>query len=269
MMEGVVLLVDVGNSFLKVAPAREGRIGAVRRLRVTSSEKEVAAMLAGLMVEGGAVPGSHATLVGVSVVPGWSDGLARVAASLGLAFLAADAGTIPLPSALSGPDRTGADRLLAAWAARELHGAPVVVVDVGTATTVDGVDGAGTFRGGAILPGPGLAARSLAAGTAALPEIMPALPSRALGLDTRSAVESGVVIGQLGAIRELASRIRFELDAPAAPVVVGGGITEAPWAPEAFLEPSGPGLPAIANALEPDLLLRGLALLASQPVALR
>jgi type III pantothenate kinase len=263
MIEGVVLLVDVGNSFLKVAQAHLQDVGPVRRLSVSSGEAALVDELSGLMAGRADGATGAAMIAAVSVVPRWTDALPRIVAHLGATLLVADATSIPLPTSLAPGARTGPDRLMAAWAARELRGAPVIVADVGTATTVDGVDAAGTYRGGAILAGPELAARSLAGGTAALPAIEPVLPERALGRDTRTALESGLVIGHLGAIRELAARIRLELAAPEAPLIVTGGVSGAGWARRAFLEPAGPGLPPVASALDPHLVLRGLAMLAA------
>ena len=94
----------------------------------------------------------------VSVVDRWTARLERAAEALGLPLTVATADRIPLLTALPRPDLTGPDRLLAAWTASVLHGQPVIVVDLGTATTVDAVDADGFFLGGAILPGLGLAA---------------------------------------------------------------------------------------------------------------
>jgi type III pantothenate kinase len=138
-------------------------------------------------------------------------------------------------------------------------------VDLGTATTVDAVDADGFFLGGAILPGLALAADALAEGTARLPRIELDLPADAVGTDTRSAIQSGVVIGHLGAVRELVARMRGRLGGSrTAPVVVTGGLAAAPWARKAWLEPAGAQLPAIADALDPELVLKGLGLLAGR-----
>ena len=175
---------------------------------------------------------------------------------------------IPISTALVRPDQTGPDRLLAAWAASQLHGSPVIVVDLGTATTVDAIDEDGFFLGGDILPGLALAADSLAEGTARLPRIDLALPEEAIGSETRTAIASGVVIGHIGAVRELAMRMhaRIGSSSTGAPtkVIITGGHTSAPWARAAWRTEAGPGLPAIADTLDPDLVLRGLGLLAER-----
>ena len=139
------------------------------------------------------------------------------------------------------------DRLLAAWTARELFGAPVIVVDIGTATTIDVVDDEGAFAGGAIMPGPELAIRSLARDTALLPRVAARVPDRAIGRDTVEAIQSGVVLGHLAAIQDLVSRMTDELggDTPPTVVLTGGGAAD--------LGPIGG-----VDLVEPDLLLLGL-----------
>ena len=97
------------------------------------------------------------------------------------------------------------DRLFAARAALELGDEACLVVDAGTALTVDvarpATAGAarGAFLGGAIAPGPTLLAAALARGAAQLPEIDPQPGAAALGLDTRAAIESGIAVGFAGA----------------------------------------------------------------------
>ena len=93
-------------------------------------------------------------------------------------------------------------------------GRPAIIVDSGTATTVDAVDADGVFLGGAILPGFGLLARSLQRYTALLPlitlEELGTGPPPAVGRDTTAAIKSGLFFGQLGAVRELV-RPRWEM----------------------------------------------------------
>jgi type III pantothenate kinase len=109
------------------------------------------------------------------------------------------------------PERVGADRLAAARAARELGpaGQGAIVVDVGTAVTVDRLSGDGTFCGGAILPGPATAAAALAQCAEALPALELTrwvdLPAP-VGRSTEQAILSGLQWGCVGAIRELVTQ---------------------------------------------------------------
>jgi type III pantothenate kinase len=133
----------------------------------------------------------------------------------------------------------------------------VIVVDCGTAATVDLIAADGRFLGGAILPGPTLMARALAQGTSKLPEVRalehadpPAMP----GGNTREAIAAGIGWGMRGAIAELVARSRLALG-PSTPVLLTGG-----W--------SGAILPALPGAIEmPDLVLVGIALAAERALA--
>jgi type III pantothenate kinase len=125
-------------------------------------------------------------------------------------LLAAD--DLPLQVDLPRPDMVGVDRLLDAVAANRLRtpDRPAVVVDVGTAITIDAVSADGVFQGGAILPGVAMAARALHEWTDLLPlsdlsELSE--PPPAVGTDTRQAMRSGLFWGPVGAIRELVGRL--------------------------------------------------------------
>ena len=260
---GVILAVDIGNSAAKAAAVEGATVHESGRLDTSAADAED--LLDGLRVLA-AVPDDPPTaIVTVSVVDRWTERLDWAAGEMGLPLTVVAASHIPISTALLRPDKAGPDRLLAAWAAASILGTPVIVVDLGTATTVDAVDADGFFLGGAILPGLGLAADSLAEGTARLPRIDVELPAAAIGDDTTSAIASGVVIGHIGAVRELAGRMHAQMDrgGEAAPtkVVITGGFSEARWATDAWLTPSG-DLPAIADRLDHELVVRGLGLLA-------
>jgi type III pantothenate kinase len=259
----MIVAVDVGNSAIKVALVDGAVPGEVSQLDTeTASEADLMAVLRRALAGS---PTGRRALVAVSVVDRWNDRLARAAEALGLDLTVVAASGVPIRTALVRPDQVGPDRLLGAWAAHRLHGAPLIVVGMGTATTVDALDADGFFLGGAIMPGPALAAGALAQGTARLPLVDLDLPPEAIGTDTLSALRSGLVIGHVGAVRELVARMRLELGAQA-PVVVTGGHARARWARAALLESVGPELPAVAQHLDPDLVLKGLGLLAGHRV---
>lgn len=166
------------------------------------------------------------------------------------------AGDLPLEVRLQRPDMVGIDRLLDAVAANHLRTRhrPAVVVDVGTAVTVDLISADGAFLGGAILPGIQMSARAMHEFTDLLPLIgMDALrsPPPALGTDTAEAMRSGLFWGAVGAVNEL----------------VGCLAEYAGAAPEVFL--SGGAGPAVAELLGeqaqhvPHLTLGGIALTAA------
>jgi len=121
------------------------------------------------------------------------------------------------------PRAAGADRLAAAAAAVGRFGAPVIVVDFGTAVTVDAVSRRREFLGGAIAPGSSLMADALARGTAKLPRVVPARPRAAIGRGTRECIRSGTVAGCAALVDGLVERMRREVGRSAPVVATGGG----------------------------------------------
>ena len=92
---------------------------------------------------------------------------------------------IPIPNLYRNKIETGIDRLLASYAAREKYGAPLIVIDFGTATTLNVVDRLGRFAGGMILPGFGVFGEYLHKKTAKLPKLEFEKPKELIGKDTR------------------------------------------------------------------------------------
>ncbi|MEX1096355.1 MAG: type III pantothenate kinase [Planctomycetales bacterium] len=161
---------------------------------------------------------------------------------------------VPLQVDLPEPGKIGIDRLLNAVAANAIRppDRPAIIVDTGTATTVDVLSTEGKFQGGAILPGFQLSARALHRYTALLPLIgideLAHEPHPPLGQNTRAALRSGLFWGQLGAVKELIARLSVGEKEPALFLTGGGGPLLAPHLPHA--------------RHEPHLGLRGLALTA-------
>jgi type III pantothenate kinase len=166
---------------------------------------------------------------------------------------------VPLAIRVDAPERVGIDRLLAALAADRIRqpDRAAIVVDLGSAITVDLLDPSGAFCGGAILPGIAMSARALAEHTDALPRV--ALdhlehPPAPVGKSTIPAIEAGLYWGAVGAVRELIARMSNDLSSP----------------PEVFL--TGGASSHVANLLEakssysvrhlPHLVLSGIALVA-------
>lgn len=130
---------------------------------------------------------------------------------------------IPIETALSPNATPGQDRLLNAIAAFDHLKQACIVVDCGTAITVDFVDGEGVFQGGAILPGANMQLHALHQGTAALPHVHLAAPAPGpFGKDTTQAMLHGVYYGVRGAVRHLAERYAEAYEAYP-PIIVTGG----------------------------------------------
>ena len=154
----MLLAIDVGNTHLRLGVARDGVLGAVHRAPTppAATPDEVDALLGSLLGLDGFVLDGVGALVLSSTVPAATAAVERVAARRAISCLTASAATMPLAVLVDRPADVGPDRLVNAYAAVHLHGAPAVVVDCGTATTLDAVDHDGAFVGGAIAPGLGL-----------------------------------------------------------------------------------------------------------------
>lgn len=151
------------------------------------------------------------------------------------------------------PATIGADRLANAVAAVALGGLPALVLDCGSAVTLETVDRQRRFRGGAIMPGRLMARRALHRDTGLLPavDMHDELPP-ALGTSTPAAIRAGVDLGAIGAVERILAEARRELDAPDCPVLAVGGDA-------AFFARHIPSLTAGPG----DFTLRGLAAVAA------
>ena len=147
------------------------------------------------------------------------------------------------------PARIGVDRLAAAAAAHRATpaGRATVVVDAGTALTVDTIAAEGTFLGGAITPGLRLGLNALSAGTSFLPQVELATKTPLLGKNTMDGLRSGALHGSAALVEGLCARMAAALDSPVAIFLTGG---DAP-----LLQPHVTAV----HTCDPALVLRGLA----------
>lgn len=255
----VLLAIDIGNSNLTAGLFRNGALVATRRAApprgATADQLEL--LLQDLLGLDDVAFGDVSSIVCASVVPAVDAALGVVAERRERPLLMATAGVVPLPVRVERPWEVGADRLVNALAALRLHGAPAIIVDLGTATTFDCLAGDGAYVGGAIAPGLELGLEALAARTAKLPRIELRTPDRAIGRDTVAAMQSGAILGYQGLVAGLLGRMRRELadasdvEPEAVRVLLTGGLSAAPWVS---------ALHGV-DVIDPDLTLRGLAIL--------
>jgi type III pantothenate kinase len=147
------------------------------------------------------------------------------------------------------PNSIGPDRLANAVAAKFHFGAPVVVVDFGTAVTFDVVNGKGNYAGGIIAPGLAAMTDYLHEKTALLPKIKIVEPKNIVGKSTEQAMLVGAVHGYRGLIHGLLAELKRELKTKELPVIATGG----------YAKLIAAKLPEI-SAVRPDLTLEGLRL---------
>lgn len=150
---------------------------------------------------------------------------------------------------IDNPAQAGSDLIVGAVAAIDAYGAPLCVIDLGTATTISVIDRDKVFRGGSIAPGVMLSLNALSSGTAQLPAISLERPRKAVGTNTVDSMRSGLLLGSAAMLDGMLERIEDELGYPTR-VIATGGLAK-------FI------VPLCKRKMEIDdhLLLRGLDLL--------
>jgi type III pantothenate kinase len=257
-----VLCVDVGNSrtkfglFLSAAGSNTGGLPeCAANLAIPhgqsvmwESVRERLSLRSG-QVACGFISGSHPDGI-TSLLAGWPSDWPRP-------VVINDLSRIPPEIRPQVPTNAGLDRILKAVACNLIRPPrrPALVIDTGTATCVDAISPDGAFEGGAILPGFELCARALHQYTELLPYItvdeLVEESHEPLGRGTREALRSGLVWGQVGAIKELAQRLSRRWTAEPFMVLTGGGAS--------LLTGHLPGA-----LWKPLLSLQGLALVAAK-----
>ncbi len=243
----MILLLDIGNTHTHLGLANDRRV--LRQANLPAAAWFDGAAAKFLMRFAGRARLAGAALC--SVVPGTTP-LARrlVERSWRLKVLELNSQTVcGVGINYPKPETIGPDRLANAAAAKHRFGAPVVVVDLGTAVTFDVVDRRGDYVGGIIAPGLAAMTDYLHEKTALLPRIKIREVAAVVGKNTEQAMLVGAVHGYRGLIRELVIELKRELKSPRLPVVATGGCAKLIAAK----------LPEI-TAVDPLLTLEGLRL---------
>lgn len=162
-------------------------------------------------------------------------------------YLLGDDLSVPIKNLYARPSEVGQDRLVCAYEAAKLYGAPVIAIDLGTAITLDIVSKRGEYIGGIILPGLNLSLSALHRGTALLLEIELARVKSLIGKDTRGSMLSGITYGFGCMIDGLIEKLKRELGRSAKVVATGGDCL--------FIKPYCRRI----DCYEPDLILKGMA----------
>lgn len=244
----MLLLCDVGNT-TTVVGLWDGE-GMVHRWRISTDRERTAdecrLLLRSMLAEsGGVVTGGALSSVVPPRTESWKEAMsALIAGSLVVVGPGTKTG---IALQVDNPREVGADRVVNAIGATLMYGAPVVVVDFGTATTVDLVGTDGAYHGGAIAPGLEVSADALVTHTAALRRVELAPPRSPVGRSTVEAIQSGLIYGYAGLVDGLVTRIAGTLPGPC-PVVATGGLAQTVVSHTS----------TVTN-IEPDLTLIGLA----------
>ena len=249
----MLLTIDVGNTNTVLGVHDGERLTHSFRLttRREQTEDEYGILLRNLFTSSGLDPSTITGVALASVVPPLTPVLVRLARQhLGREPFVVEPGVrTGMPILYEPAGDVGADRIVNAVAALHTWGAPLIVVDFGTATTLDVVNRRGEYVGGVICPGIGISSDALFQRAARLPRVDVRNPGRVIGHSTVGSIQSGLYFGYAEMVEGLIRRIRCELeDSPR--VVATGGLAET----------LSRDIPSIA-AVDPVLTLTGLRLL--------
>jgi len=246
------MAVDVGNTqtVLGLIDGKETR----GEWRITTeahrTADELAVFFAGLLALEGLSPDEVSAMIVSSVVPGLTRSYRNLASEVfGVPYYVVTAEMeTGLDNRYDDPGAVGADRIVNAVAAGRHYGFPAIIVDIGTATTVEAVDGEACYLGGAILTGLYVSLDALVSKTAKLPSVdLEEEPPRVIATNTPDSIRSGFIYGYAGAVDALIRRSRDELGEDGVKVIATGG-------------PAGVIVPYCREIQEfdPDLTLKGL-----------
>lgn len=246
--------VKVGNTNLGLGIFENGQLIHSWRAetRPEKTADEYAAVLVPLLESENIALGSLNAAAIVSVVPPLSETLRELCLKyLGVEpFIVAAGIKSGIRVKYDDPRALGADRLVSLVAAKHKYGVPLIMLDLGTATTFNCLDAEGDFVGGAIAAGLSMSAEALHQFTAKLPRIEILPPPQALATNTRDALRSGIFFGYVGLVEGMLARLKTEMGAPQAQVVATGGMSQ-------LLAPHCPSI----DRVDMDLALLGLYLL--------
>ncbi|MBX3069903.1 MAG: type III pantothenate kinase [Thermomicrobiales bacterium] len=249
-MPDLVLAIDIGNSAVKfgIGPRNSASWHDLWRLptqSATESDEWASLLLPHLPPD---IRVKLASVVCSSVVPlvaeALLDGLRQLVPVEPVVVTARTPMAIRVTTDL--PERTGSDRIVNANTMWITRGGPSIVIDAGTATKIDAVTATGEFPGGIIAPGVGTMMDGLARRAAQLSEVPVAMPERAIGRNTATAIQSGVVLGHTRMIEGLIQDVTAELGQVVDVVMTGG-----------FSALLAPHIPSV-RAVEPTFVLDGL-----------
>jgi type III pantothenate kinase len=249
----MLLAIDIGNTTVKVGIFDGDKLKATWSLAtgIHRTSDEYGGVLINLM-ERKKIPPSKVTGVALcGVVPPLLSTFVELCRKyLNTKPLVVEAGVkTGMRIRLDNPREVGPDRVVDAVAAQNLYGKPVIIIDLGTATTFDVVSKEGDYLGGAIAPGIIMATEALYTRTAALPRIGLSRPKQVIGKSTISAMQSGIIFGYIELIEGMIRRIEQELGGKAKVIATGG---------QSHL--LAQEIPAI-EVVNPDLTLVGLRLI--------
>ncbi len=246
----MLLAIDIGNTNISIGGIENDRIAFEARIatdRIKTSDQygvEIKSILSLFDAAPGDIDGCIISSVVPPVFNSVRTGLMKV---IGKPPMVVGPGIkTGLNIQMDNPAQVGSDRIVVAVAALAEYAPPLILLDMGTATTIEAVGAGGVYLGGCIIPGMRVSLDALTANAAQLPGINLDRPKRVIGKNTEDAMRSGIMYGTAAMIDGMIERMESELDCQAT-VIATGGMAQ-------FIVP----LCKREIKLEKDLLLKGL-----------
>ena len=222
----MILAIDIGNTNIVFGLIREGEIVTSARTATdrTLTEEEYASAFSGILsMKGISLTDIEGSILS-SVVPPLNRAVSRaVALLLGKEPLLVGPGIrTGLKIRYDNPAQLGSDRVVDAVGAIAKHGFPLILFDMGTATTVSVIDNEGAYAGGMILPGVRISLDCLSGRASQLPHISLESPPGIVGRNTVDCMKSGIIYGTASMIDGLIDRLREETGTQAPAIATGG-----------------------------------------------
>src|SRR5207247_2421199 len=222
----LLLTIDLGNTNTVLGVFEGAALRAHWRLatRREQTADEYGILVRNLFASSGLAPAGIEGVALASVVPPLTPVLVALSKQyLSLEPLVVEPGVrTGMPILYEPPADVGADRIVNGVAAFAAYGGPVIVVDFGTATTLDVVTRKGEYLGGVICPGVGISADALFQRAARLPRVDVRHPGKVIGRSAVGSIQSGMYFGYAAMVEGLIVRLRAELGEPARVVATGG-----------------------------------------------
>ncbi len=222
----MILTIDVGNTNIVVGVYRKDELILTLRLKTdaTKTEDEYMILFNSSLRVNHLTPEEIEGSIISSVVPNLSAVLAQAVQKLtGHTPLIVGPGIkTGLPIKIDDPSQLGSDLVVAAVGALQKYAPPLILIDMGTATTFSAVDASGNFLGGAIIPGLRVSLGALTQQAAQISQIDLSAPKKAIGTNTNDSLRSGLILGCADMIDGMCKRFKEELGGKATVIATGG-----------------------------------------------
>ena len=226
----MLLVIDIGNTNIKYGVWKDDNMLASFRVssRISRTADEYGSVLVNLLDNSGINKTDIDGIIVSSVIPTLNYTICHMCEYFfGISPLMVGPGIkTGLNIKVENPKEVGADRIVNNVAAYKKYGGPLIVVDFGTATTFNVVDGSGAFVGGVIAPGIKTSLSGLVSSTAQLPMIELVPPKKAIAKNTETNMQAGIIFGFSGLVDNIVGKIKKELGDDNVKVIATGGLGE-------------------------------------------